>query len=279
MKNSRGDLFLFENRRFDQTMTIGDMEVPDFNNEQFLPLAWPHGKIHQGILVWRLNSLGDPQNEGYSSEGLVYASGRYGRTYPENTPSETDDGVPFPGVSNTRILSPWSDPRDPDGEEPDYFDSKRNHYKLFVPNTQHGSSMSMEIISEDKEQGTFTVRFTKSNRLDRTVNNISSWTDAPLSPMLFQNNPNPFNPSTVIGYQLPAPSGGEGSALSKVRIKIYNIAGQEIAVIVDAEQTAGNHSARWDASRYASGTYIYELTATNEQGVKHVMRKKMLLLK
>jgi M6 family metalloprotease-like protein len=163
MANRDGSYFLVENRRFDQAMTIGATNVPDYNNTAFFPPAWPHGRITQGIFVWRVLPIGYPPDIGYSSEGLLYASGRYGRTYPENCPSETDDGVPFPGVSGKRILSPWSDPRNPDDVEGDYFGSIKNHFTLYVPNTKSGSSCGMEILSEDRAQGLFRVRFYASD--------------------------------------------------------------------------------------------------------------------
>ncbi len=163
MKNGQGDLFYIENRRFDQSMTIGGIAVPDYNNVKFFPPAWPHNVITQGIFVWRVNTIGDDLDPGYSTEGLVYASGRYGRTYPGNERSDTDDGVPFPGVSNNKLLSPWSDPRNPYIKETDYFGSASTHYSLFVPNTKGGSNCAMEVLSEDRAGGTFRVKFYTTN--------------------------------------------------------------------------------------------------------------------
>jgi len=158
LKNGAGDVFYVENRRFDRMMTIGATAVPDYNNVAFFPPAGPHHAITQGIFVWRLSATGDSRDPGYSTEGLVYASGRYGRTYPENDPSDTDDGVPFPGVSGNRLLSPWSDPRNPYIKEMDWFGSTTWHYTLCVPNTKGGSVGGMEVLSEDRTGGTFTVR-------------------------------------------------------------------------------------------------------------------------
>jgi len=78
---------------------------------------------------------------------------------------------------------------------------------------------------------------------------------------LAQNAPNPFNPSTSIAYELPAPS--------SVSLKVYNAHGQVVATIVDAVQGAGSHSARWDGrtsggSLAASGMYFFRLTAYPE---------------
>ena len=158
-KNGNGDEFYVENRCFDRTMRIGDTEVPDYSHAAFFPPAWPHGTLRQGILVWRKNTKGDSKDPGYSREGLIYASGRYGSTCPENTPSETDDGVPFPGVCGVMSLSPWSDPRNPYMREPNSCDSSRSHYTLYVPNTKGGTRGGFDIISEDRERGTFRVVF------------------------------------------------------------------------------------------------------------------------
>ena len=83
---------------------------------------------------------------------------------------------------------------------------------------------------------------------------------------LAQNYPNPFNPTTTIEYQL--------SVNTRVTLKVYNILGQEVATLVDGEQKAGYYNMRWDATRFASGVYIYRI-ATKD----FVRTKKMLLLK
>ena len=88
----------------------------------------------------------------------------------------------------------------------------------------------------------------------------------PTNFMLEQNYPNPFNPTTAISYQL--------SAVSQVRLKIYDTLGREVATLVDEEQNAGAHSASWNAKNAASGVYLYRIIAGDQ-----VDSKKMLLLK
>jgi len=88
---------------------------------------------------------------------------------------------------------------------------------------------------------------------------------------LFQNYPNPFNPMTVISYQL--------SAVSKISLKVYDILGREVTNLVNEQQEPGIHQTNFDAHRYASGMYIYQLIATDEQKNPHVFRKKMVLLR
>jgi len=69
---------------------------------------------------------------------------------------------------------------------------------------------------------------------------------------LYHNFPNPFNPSTTISYQLPTDS--------KVSLKIYDLLGREVAILLDNQvKPAGYYEQQWNASRYASGMYIYRL--------------------
>jgi len=88
----------------------------------------------------------------------------------------------------------------------------------------------------------------------------------PTSFRLDQNFPNPFNPTTAIGYRL--------SAVSKVDLSIYNVLGQKVAALVSEKQKAGYHQVEWDASRFASGVYFYILRAGEYRDVK-----KMVLLR
>lgn len=82
-------------------------------------------------------------------------------------------------------------------------------------------------------------------------------TDIPNNYSLAQNYPNPFNPETEFTYTLP-----DGSS---VRLSIYNTLGQEVALLINGEQSAGNKDVRWNAGHYASGLYFYRLDATSER--------------
>jgi hypothetical protein len=79
---------------------------------------------------------------------------------------------------------------------------------------------------------------------------------------LSQNFPNPFNPSTVISFQLPV----DGD----VNLAVYDALGREVAVLVDEPMSAGAHSVTFDASHLASGVYIYVLTS-GEVRLTHTM--------
>ncbi len=89
------------------------------------------------------------------------------------------------------------------------------------------------------------------------------------SPLVFaleQNYPNPFNPATRIRYQVPV--------RGLVSLKVYDILGNEAAVLVNEQQVPGSYSVNFNASRLASGVYIYQLRLNG-----FVSSKKMLLLK
>jgi len=85
---------------------------------------------------------------------------------------------------------------------------------------------------------------------------------------LFQNYPNPFNPSTTINYQLPTNS--------FVTLKVFDILGNDVAVLVNEWKEAGSYSAQFTTSgkQLASGMYFYTLTAG-----KFTDTKKFILLK
>lgn len=83
---------------------------------------------------------------------------------------------------------------------------------------------------------------------------------------LYDNYPNPFNPSTNIKFALP-----EGGTVS---VKIYDALGKEVAVLVNQSLEAGVYIAKWDASSYSSGIYFFILHTENFRDTK-----RMLLIK
>ena len=88
---------------------------------------------------------------------------------------------------------------------------------------------------------------------------------------LSQNYPNPFNPSTKINYSV--------KELSNIGIKIYNIIGEEVTTLVSEIQDPGNYTIDWDASTFASGVYLYVMTATSRKTEEkfHAVNKMMLV--
>ncbi len=83
---------------------------------------------------------------------------------------------------------------------------------------------------------------------------------------LSQNFPNPFNPETVIKYQIPE--------AGHVTVKVYDMLGREVASLVNETQQKGRYELKFNAGQLASGVYIYSIKAG-----KFSSTKKMMLLK
>ncbi len=89
---------------------------------------------------------------------------------------------------------------------------------------------------------------------------------APEKFQLSQNYPNPFNPSTTINYTIPE--------TNNVTLKVYNVLGKEVSVLVNKKQESGFYEVSFDASSLASGIYFYTLNSGN-----NVSTRKMMLIK
>ncbi len=83
---------------------------------------------------------------------------------------------------------------------------------------------------------------------------------------LFQNHPNPFNPTTQISFTI--------SELQNVKLVVYNALGQQVAELINGEINAGTHTANFDGSNLTSGFYVYRLETP-----KYSKTMKMMLIK
>jgi len=99
----------------------------------------------------------------------------------------------------------------------------------------------------------FDGRFTYSDVVEFNVNRPKEF-------VLQQNYPNPFNPTTVINYVVPQ--------TSPVSIKLYDLTGQEVAVLVNEVKESGTYRVTLDAKNLASGVYIYRMIAGDFTSVK-----------
>ena len=97
-------------------------------------------------------------------------------------------------------------------------------------------------------------------------------TDIPTEFSLDQNYPNPFNPATTIRYSIPVTENNLNGGL--VTLKVYDILGRQVSVLVNEFQTPGNYKLDFDASGLTSGIYIYKLNAGQVE-----LSKKLMLIK
>ncbi|MFH1195760.1 MAG: T9SS type A sorting domain-containing protein [bacterium] len=112
-----------------------------------------------------------------------------------------------------------------------------------------------------------------------TIDNIGIPTNVPMFPssvednevkpdqfQLMQNYPNPFNPTTIIKYQV--------MSSEKVNIKVYDMLGREVAILVDEVKEAGTYQVEFNANELSSGVYFYQMRAGSFYDIK-----KCLVLK
>jgi hypothetical protein len=95
---------------------------------------------------------------------------------------------------------------------------------------------------------------------------VKNSNDIPKVYKLYQNTPNPFNPTTTIRFDVPK--------TSLVKLVVYDILGKEITQLVNAKMNAGRYQMTWFGANLASGVYFYRITAGDFVDVK-----KMILVK
>lgn len=93
----------------------------------------------------------------------------------------------------------------------------------------------------------------------------------PITADLFQNYPNPSNPTSKVDFQIPF--------TSRVTLKVYNISGQEVTSLVDKQMDGGFYTAEFNGSNLASGVYFYRLIAVSNDGNKFSKTMKLILIK
>jgi len=128
------------------------------------------------------------------------------------------------------------------------------------------SDDSHTIIATDGFNGTLTGTYSLNLTRIRTTVEEQPALVLPVVFELKQNYPNPFSFTTTIDYQLPR--------VTHVKLSVYDILGQEVAVLVNEEKQAGIYQASFDAINIANGIYFYRL-----QAVGFAETKKLRILR
>jgi len=142
-----------------------------------------------------------------------------------------------------------------------------NYYvnMLIQKDTIPGSFVNHGVNGQSLAEHMFTRITISKDSITIGINNISN--EIPDAYNLFQNYPNPFNPNTKIRFELPN--------ASNVTLKVYNVRGQLVEVLVNNEiVTAGLKEVEFNATNLASGIYFYTIQAGDFKATK-----KMMLLK
>lgn len=161
------------------------------------------------------------------------------------------------------------------GFEIEYSTDNENFSKIgFVPG--FGTTTEMKSYSFRISNVKSGLQYYRLKQIDfdgsaTIYNSVEVTGPVPNTFVLNQNHPNPFNPSTNISFSLPIEA--------NVTIKLFNLLGQEVTQITNANLTAGNHQIEFNAEGLSSGTYIYSLEAKGTNGANFKSTKKMLLLR
>jgi hypothetical protein len=107
---------------------------------------------------------------------------------------------------------------------------------------------------------------TNSPQLVFTPDEIENEVEIPVNFSLGQNYPNPFNPLTTINYSI--------REAGNVEIKVYDLLGREVAVLVNDFKQAGNYEVTLNAQNLSSGIYFYRMTSGNFTDVKRMVLVK-----
>ncbi len=133
---------------------------------------------------------------------------------------------------------------------------------------RHGTATFLEnhMISLSTEN---TITGVDTNSIDYTPPDVAVEKNPANTPKAFQlaqNYPNPFNPTTTIAYNL--------EKSENVTLKVFDITGKQVGVIVNQVQNAGEYTVTFDGSKLSSGVYFFHLQAGAQR-----LTKKMRLLK
>jgi hypothetical protein len=151
-----------------------------------------------------------------------------------------------------------------------YFD-KNDKVNACAMSTQLDNSFPLGVEAIEAHQILCDTAYLKMDLTKQQTLQQSTVQQTPTEYALSNNYPNPFNPTTVIEYQLPKNG--------FVSLKVYDILGRVVRTLVNESKTSGTYSVSFDASKLASGVYIYQLRV-NAGGTNNiVLTKKMQLLK
>jgi hypothetical protein len=148
-----------------------------------------------------------------------------------------------------------------------FTDLKENFWQTHDISTIDGLSIGAQIWNDNANKAyNSAVALKKVMDAFKLKTGVKTLNTTPTSFALSQNYPNPFNPTTNIKYSIPSEM--------QVSLKVYDILGREVASLVNEKQVGGSYQVNFDASKLASGVYIYRLDAGT-----FVQSKKMILIK
>ncbi|TRZ51933.1 T9SS C-terminal target domain-containing protein [bacterium] len=136
-------------------------------------------------------------------------------------------------------------------------------FKPSVINTTYTGTLTIS-----NSDSAITVNLKGFSNSSTGINTISS--EIPSQYNLYQNYPNPFNPVTKIRFDIPSFAGENGTSNMNVELKVFDMLGREVAVLLNSRLSPGAYELLWNANDVPTGTYIYRLTAGSYSQVKRM---------
>lgn len=229
----------------------------------------PAAEIQWANLQW------PPQGEIKEGEEFMVYAQIYSEGITDASDQESDDIKAWFGV-NTANVAPWEEGWT--WIEADFNSEHSSNNHEYMADIGSGLSEGLyyyvsrfQLMDFDYVYGGFQGGFwdgenNVSGQLTVAKETSADLADIPKEFGIDQNFPNPFNPSTNIRYAVPQ--------TAHVTINVYSITGQLVATLVDETRDAGYHNVAFDATRLASGMYIYRMQAGD-----FAKTRKLMLIK
>lgn len=125
---------------------------------------------------------------------------------------------------------------------------------------------TITVTAEDGRGGSAGAAFSVNVPTPTSVTVEQLDNERPQDFTLYQNYPNPFNPLTTISFDLPQPS--------NVQLRVYDLLGREVAVLISGDYPAGSFKTTWDATGFPSGVYLYRIRADSYSATRKLILQK-----
>jgi hypothetical protein len=247
-----GDLYL---NGVDIAYQLADPSSPYYTTES---LDFFNNYLHSSYVLREHSALitqgisGDPITDGI---GMMNISGGTGASTINHSLGHYANQINAVGTNNANIFSFWLKPDEHPGIRAFHGTSSKVVFTTF----------GFETIAQAEIRELFAERILEWLDIPVSVDENLSNT-LPVSFELLQNYPNPFNPTTSITYQV--------AEASLVSIKVYDLIGRELAVLVNEFKQPGSYQVNFGSENLASGVYFYRMTTGEYSAVR-----KMNLLK
>jgi plastocyanin len=190
-------------------------------------------------------------NAGFATNYIIKFGGSFGTNYsPSELSVAVGDTITWQGTFSNHPLSSTSVPQGAAS-----FHNGNGTIFSYPVQVPGNYNYECDIHGPSGMTGSFTANVSAVNEKDLL--------HQPEVFRLNQNFPNPFNPNTIITFELPV--------TNRVDLSIYNLLGQKVITLVSGIRSNGIHQVEWDASNFSSGVYFYRLVAGEYTQVRQML--------